>query len=142
MFTKWVIMGLKFLLVFTLIIGCNLVDTAENKDLSIDDDVDSVLIIFSLQSNMDTIKDSVSIYHNSTLLYQLVEGIIEKLLVPEDNLVIEWSTKHISGISNWPYVYWLELDGSGWSDTTVVDTIYPVENNRYYIRGTEIVERY
>jgi hypothetical protein len=124
-----------------LFLGCNGITNLDdsNKEVVV---VDSVYIIVQLESNMDTIQNTASLSHNGRVICTLKESVSKKIFVPEATLEIEWSTRHISNSDSWPYVYWLELDGSGWSDTTVVANIVPVDGNRYNIRGTKLFESF
>jgi len=129
-----------FTLFVFLFVGCNVIDTATKTAL--EEVEDSVYIIVQLESNMDTVQNTASLSHNGKFICYLKESVSKKIFVPGDELQIEWTTRHISGSDLWPYVYWLELDGSGWSDTTVVADIMPIDGNRYNIRGTELFERF
>jgi hypothetical protein len=137
--------SLILLIWLIVLVGCNTFETSvigSSDESTVFDTLDSVYIIVLLESNMDTVDNTAAISHNGIVICNVKESVPNKVFVPEDKLQIEWSTRHISGSGLWPYVYWLQLDGSGWSDTTITETIMPVDNNRYNIRGTVLYERF
>lgn len=128
---------LLVLITLFISVGCDL-STGSSTE-SVEESVDSVLIIVFLENNVDVIENTATVSHNGTVLYTFDEGKEYKVSVPESELVFRWETRHIPGSDRHPYVYWLERDGSGYADTTITEPVVPVSQNRYRMRGTKFI---